>query len=128
MPAYTKQFLSASGQTSNGQPIDVTGILPSSANIIHTGVTDNAGNQLDEVWAWAYVHEDITADRELRVIHGASTVTGVAVHHRSLHVIPHSAGPQLIIPGFIVNNAHIFTAYATVASDISIIGYVNRVT
>lgn len=128
MAVYSKQFLSASGQTSNGQPIDVTGILPSTANIIHTGVTDNTAGQVDEVWAWAYVHEDIVADRELRVLHGASTATGVAVHHRSLHVIPHSAGPQLIIPGFIVNNAHIFLAYATVASDVSIIGYANRVT
>lgn len=128
MPAYSKQFLSASGQAPNGQPIDVTGILPSTANVVHTSLSDSGSGQVDEIWAWAYVQQDITADRELRVVWGASTATGHSNIFQMTHVIPGGLGPQLIVPGWPLNNGMICLAYATVASDVSIIGYVNRAT
>lgn len=123
MAVYSKRLLSG---CANGQPIIVTGVLPSTANTIHTAVTDTAVGQVDEIYIYAY--NTATADRELTLRWGA-TATGSAQNLRHVkYTVPWQDGLHLIVPGLPMNDANTVKAFATIADQVGIVGYVNRVT
>lgn len=126
MAVYSKQFLSGGA---NGIPIAVTGVLPSTANTVHTALSDSTAGKVDEIWAWAYVRYGVTADRELAVIWSGATPTAAGANIRRFsYVVPGNGGLVPIIPGLPLNNGLTVKAYATAADVIGIVGFVNRVT
>lgn len=122
MAVYSKQILSGS---TNGMPIPVTGVLPSTGNTVHTALADNTAGIVDEVWLWAYVRATVTADRKLRLVIGQPSTVPKS---RMEVLIPGGGGMVNVIPGLPFNNAKVIKAYVTLADEVNVIGYVNRVT
>ena len=126
MAVYSKQFLSGAAA---GRPVVITGILPSTANTIHTAITGVTGAELDEVWLYGYVKAGVTTDRELTVMWGITTATGTGDDARRIpYVISWNGGLTPIIPGLPIREALTVKGYATAADVIGVVGYVNRVT
>lgn len=121
MTIYSKRLLSGS---TNGQPIAVTAVSPSTAHTIHTAVTETGANQMDEVYIYAY--NTATANKQLIIRWGASA-TGQGIRHIT-QSIPYLDGLHLVVPGLPLQNANTVGAYATAADNLAIVGYVIRAT
>ena len=119
MPTYQKQALSGS---TDGRPIPITVTTPGgTGTLIHTATSASAENEYDEIWVWA-TNIDETAV-ELGVEFG-----GVADgDHIHINVPGLGAGPLLVIPGIPLQNGLVCRATASVASDVNVFGYINRV-
>lgn len=90
---------------------------------IHTAQAANAGqDDYDEVWLWA-VNSD-TSPRKLTIEWGGATSPDCLIEV----TIPPEAGPVGIVPGWILQNGLVITAFAATANVIMIAGYVNRMT
>lgn len=113
MAVYSKQFLSSS---TNGRPILVSA-TSSSGTAIHTAHATSK----DEVWVYAY--NDHTSSVDVTVEYGGVTTTDVITQ-----AIPGQSGLRMIIPGLILTNSQIVSAFASTGNKISISGYVNRIT
>ena len=118
MPSYVKIILTGSTQ---GRAIPVTGVAPSTANTIHTAVTDTGGG-FDELYIWAV--NTATATREITLRWGC-TVTGQGIRHMSVQVTQLS-GPVLMIPGWPLNGGDTVRAYVTIADQVAVYGYAHR--
>jgi hypothetical protein len=127
MAVYSKIMLSG---MNHGQALAITGVLPSSANTIHTAITGVTDPGLDEVWIWAYVQKDATGtnDRNFTITWGVSTATGALEYQRIPYVLAHGEGPVCVVPGWPLRNAQLVKGYATKVSEIAVAGYVNRIT
>ena len=110
---FTKVLLSGS---TAGEPIDLgsTGTEVT----IHTAV--NASSQFDEVWLWAA--NTTSVNQMLRVQYGSSAST-----KRSQQTIPAQGGWILVAPGVIMSSGVISALSTPTASDVKIMGYVNRI-
>ena len=121
--AWSKIVLSGSV---DGNPISVTGILASTANIIHTAVTGTV--DFDEIFCWAY--NNATADF-LLTIRYAATATAAQVKEFQ-QTIPAQDGLHLVIPGLPLRNALTIEAFATAAmtatGGLALLGYAHRAT
>lgn len=115
MATYTKQLLSGS---TNGMPIKVVATA-TLGTTIHTAVSGTSS--LDEIWLWA-INTD-TVDRLLTIEYGDAT----APDHNIILTIPAKSGLITVIPGLLLQNAKVVTAFAAAANVIIIDGYVNRI-
>ena len=110
--SFTKRVLSGS---TNGQPISVTAV-GATGNIVHT-----TASQTDEIWLWAMNTATYTA--RLTVEWGGTATTNSIAYD-----IPAAgAGPVQIVPGWSLTATLVARVYATVASVLTINGYVNRI-
>lgn len=112
---YTKFKLSGS---TDGKMIKIvpTSTSPGTATI-HTA----HATALDEIWLWA-VNSDTVA-RLLTIEKG-----GVASPDCLIQVtIPSKSGLMLILPGTLLTNSLVLSAFAAAANVIMIDGYVNRI-
>tara|TARA_R110000868_G_C10714627_1_gene750264 strand:+ start:184 stop:534 length:351 start_codon:yes stop_codon:yes gene_type:complete len=75
----------------------------------------------DEVWV--YANNSHSADVLLTIEYG-----GVAAKDLVQFTVPLKSGLNLIIPGLILQNAKVITAFASVANVIGLTGFVNRIT
>lgn len=126
MAVYSKHVLSG---LTNGIPLAITGTAPSTANTLHTAVTDSGAGQLDEIYVYAFIAKGVTTDRELYIRFGVTgTATGVTGSREITHKVLYNEGLQLVVPGIPLNNAQQVQAYATANTGLSVVGYVNRVT
>lgn len=110
----TKQKLSGS---TDGKPIKVAATA-TLGTTIHTA----HATALDEVWLYA-VNSDTTA-RKLTIEYGGATSPDCLIE---LTVQPES-GLVLVVPGLIITNSLVVTAFCATANVVMLGGYVNRIT
>ena len=110
---FTKILLSGS---TAGEPIDLAST--SVETTIHTAA--NATSTVDEVWLWAA--NTTTANQMLRVQYGSTLAT-----KRSQQTIPAQGGWILVAAGVIMSSGVISALSTATASDVHIMGYVNRI-
>lgn len=119
MATYTKVLLSSSA---TGVPTTVVATA-STGTTIHT--TGTSASIIDEVWLYS-TNTSATAVT-LTIQYGG---TG-AVQHATSISIPAQSGLTLVIPGLILTGdgttASIIRAFASVASVVTVSGYVNRI-
>ena len=89
---------------------------------IHTEVSGTTAWTYDEIWLWAY--NGNTDHAVLTVEFG-----GAGVPDQNIVVtIPFASGLIPIVPGFILQNGMVVKAFASVASVITLNGFVNAIT
>jgi hypothetical protein len=125
--AFSKIILTGS---TNGRGISITGILPSTANLVHTAIT-GAGTEMDEVYV--YVVNTATKTLEARVRWAVTAANATDINDRNIQVsVTQGSGPVLVVPGWPLRDANRVEAYATVAGTatggIVVYGYANRIT
>ena len=102
-------------------------VVPTSTpgTLIHTA----HATALDELWVWALAD---TASTSLTIEYGGTTDGDVVLYGSIPRSYVVSSGvaapPALIIPGWLLTNSLVLRIFANVANDISIFGYVNRIT
>lgn len=116
MATYTKELLSGS---TNGRGIK---IVPTATlgTTIHTAVSGTSA--WDEVWLYAFNSNG--ADVMLTIEWGGVTDPDDIVEV----TIPFRAGWVPIVPGFLLQNSLVITAFADTANVIAIQGWVNAIT
>ena len=108
-----KKLLSGS---TNGKPIKVVATA-TLGTTIHTAIAGTAA--LDEIWLWAYNSD--TVARLLTIEWGAATAPDCNV----CITIPPKNGLNWVIPGWLLQNGLVVTAFAAAANVVIIDGYVN---
>lgn len=114
---FNKAKLSGSAD-GKGIKVVATGTL---GTTIHTAVAGQVANTFDEVWAWA-VNSDTTA-RKLTIEYGGATSPDALIEV----TIPAESGLFLVLPGLILQNALVVTAFCATANVVMIHGYVNEI-
>lgn len=88
---------------------------------IHTAINNNAAlNDYDEIWLWAV--NSSASNVKLTIEFGGVTSPDDLIEV----TIPAEAGLVLVVPGLILENAQVVTAFAASANVVMIAGYVNR--
>lgn len=116
MASFTKTKLSGS---TDGKPIKVVATA-STGTTIHTA-TSSTTTGWDEIWLWAFNSD--TVDRTLTVEFGGTT----APDQNIVVNIPSKSGMVLVVPGFILQNGAVVTAFASAANVVTIAGFVNQI-
>jgi hypothetical protein len=116
MATFTKQKLSGS---TNGKQILVVHTTNGAADTIHTAVSGTSA--YDEVWLYAY--NDNPTSVQLTFLWGGTTEPDNAIR---LTLAPRT-GRTLIIDGMILQNSLVIKAYASVASVVTVDGFVNNI-
>lgn len=90
---------------------------------IHTATSGNAAaDDYDEIWLWAV--NSSTSPVKLTIEWGGATSPDCLIEV----TIPAESGLVQIIPGLILENSKVVTAFAASANVIMIAGFVNRMT
>lgn len=110
-----------SGSTS-GKQILITATSGGGAQTIHTAVASTGANTWDEIWLYAY-NDNITSVK-LTILWGGTTEPDNAIR---ITLAPQT-GRTLICDGMVLQNSLIVKAYASVASEVTIDGFVNNIT
>lgn len=118
MATFAKTKLSGS---TNGQQILVTAITNGTAQTIHTAVASTGANTWDEVWLYAY-NDNVTAVL-LTILWGGTSEPANAIRV----TLAGQSGRLLICDGMILQNSLLVKAYASVASKVTIDGFVNSI-
>jgi hypothetical protein len=119
MATFAKTKLSGS---TNGKQILVTVTTNGTAQTIHTAVASTGTNTWDEVWLYAY--NDNATVVVLTLLWG-----GTNEPDNVLRVsLAGQSGRLLVCDGMILQNSLIIKAYASVASKVTIDGFVNSIT
>lgn len=113
--AFSKVLLSGS---TNGKPIKIAATA-TLGTIVHTAVSGTSS--MDEVWLWAFNSD--TVDRTLTIEFGGAT----APDQNIVMTVPFKNGLVLVIPGILLQNSLVVTAFASVTNVVTVSGYVNRI-
>jgi len=116
MATYSKTLLSGS---TDGRGIKVVATA-SVGTTIHTAVSGTS--DFDEIWLWA-VNSDTTA-RKLTIEFGSTSSPDDLIEQ----TIPAESGLMLLIPGLVLQNSTVVTAFCESADVVMLHGYVNRIT
>jgi len=108
-----------SGST-DGMPIKVVATA-TLGTTIHTAPAGTTDGNYDEVYLYAY--NDHTAAVNLTIEYGGATVPDNTITVG----LASKSGLSLIIPGLLLQNAKVITAFASTANVVTISGYVNRI-
>ncbi len=114
---FNKNKLSGS---TNGRGIKVVATA-TTGTTIHTAVAGTTANTWDEIWMWA-VNSD-TAPRKLTIEFGGTTSPDDTIEV----TIPAESGLFLVIPGLVLDNGVLVTAFCATANVVDIFGYVNEI-
>ena len=105
---------------------DGTGILvvatATAGTDLHTAVAGQVAGTFDEVWLWAV--NTHTEDVDLTIEYGGVTSPKDVIKVS----IPFDSGLVLVCPGLILQNGIDVAAFASVASKVSIFGFINAIT
>ena len=115
MATFTKVLLSGS---TNGKAIKVVATA-STGTTIHT--CPSGTSSLDEIWLYA-VNSSSTASK-LTIEWGQTTAPDGNIEL----TIPAESGLVLVVPGLLLQNSLVVTAFADAANVVLVHGYVNRV-
>ena len=113
MATFTKVKLSGNTDGRNIK-IAATATLGTTIHTAHASA-------LDEIWLWA-VNSD-TAARKLTIEFGGVTVPDDLIEF----TVPPEDGAYLMVPGWILTNSLVLTAFCATADVVVVNGYVNRV-
>jgi len=116
MPTISKADLSGA---TDGMPIKVVATA-TLGTTIHTGVTGTT--DFDEVWIYA-TNSDTVA-RMLTIEYGGATDPDNLIE-QEIPLTP--GGLVLVIPGLLIHNAKVITAFAAAANVITLTGFVNQI-
>jgi hypothetical protein len=119
MATFTKQELSGS---TDGRGIKVTGTATGASVTVHTAQSGTGDNNYDEVHI--YANNSHTAAILLTVEWGGATDPDDLIEVS----IPAQQGLMLVIPGLVIQNSLVVKAWASVANQVCLFGYVNKVT
>jgi hypothetical protein len=114
---FNKNKLSGS---TNGRGIKVVQTA-STGTTIHTAVAGTTANTWDEIWAWA-VNSETTA-RKLTIEFGGTSSPDDLIEV----TIPPESGLFLVLPGLVLQNGVVVTAFSAAANTTMIHGYVNEI-
>lgn len=89
---------------------------------IHTAVAGTTAGTFDEIWL--YVYNSHSATVALTIEFGGATDPD---NHIVL-TVPNDSGLVLVVPGLILQNSLVVTAFAASANVIAISGWVNSIT
>ena len=115
MATFSKNTLS---ESVDGKGIVIASTTAQSGTDVHTA-TSNVGD-FDEVWI--YAANSHTTSVTLTLEFG-----GTDSSQRITQPIDPAAGLFLVVPGFVIENGAVISAYTSSASKISIYGYANRI-
>jgi hypothetical protein len=115
MATFTKRELSGS---TNGMAVKVT-TTATTGDTIHTAVSGTSS--WDEVWLYATNNDSVAVSLTLEW--GTTTAADGNIQLS----IPATSGLTLILPGLILQNSLVLTAFAGTANKILLTGYVNRI-
>lgn len=118
MATFVKRKLSGS---TDGMPIKVVATA-TLGTTIHTAVAGTTAGTYDEIWLYAY--NGHTAAVTLTIEFGGATVPDQNI----VVTLESKSGLNLIVPGLILQNEKVVTAFATTASVVTISGWVNQMT
>jgi hypothetical protein len=99
--------------------VESPAVNTSGATLIHTAVAGTTPGTYDELWLWAY--NGHTADVVLTIELGGVLVPDNII----VQTIPFKKGLFLIVPGFVLQNAALITAFAATTKVITLAGFVN---
>ena len=118
MATAVKRKLSGS---TDGKPILVAAVA-TLGTTIHTAVAGTTAGTFDEIWLWAYNGD--TSAVMLTIEFG-----GAAVPDQNIVVtLAAQSGLIPILPGLILQNEMVVTAFASAAHKVTLSGFVNGIT
>jgi hypothetical protein len=85
-------------------------------------VAGTTAGTFDEIWLWAY--NGHTADVTLTIEFGGTSVPDQNI----VVTIPYKSGLVPVVPGLILQNGMVVSAFASVANVVTLSGYVNAIT
>ena len=109
-----------SGST-DGKPIKVVATA-TLGTTIHTAVSGTTAGTFDEIWLWAY-NSAVTATT-LTIEYGGATVPDQNI----VVTLAAQSGLVPILPGLILQNSLVVTAFASAANTVTLSGFVNTIT
>jgi hypothetical protein len=118
MATAVKRKLSGS---TDGKAIKVAA-TGTTGTTIHTAVAGTTAGTFDEIWLWAF--NSHTANVNLTIEFGGTS----APDQNIVVAIPYKSGLMLVIPGLILQNGAVVTAFAGTTNVITISGFVNSIT
>ena len=119
MASFKKRKLSGAGTGNLGIKIVATG---STGTTIHTAVAGTTAGTFDEIWLYAFNSD--TVAHTLTIEFGATTAPNCNI----IMALASKSGLQLVVPGLILQNGAIVTAFADVANVVTLNGFVNTMT
>ena len=114
----TKRKLTGS---TDGKPIKVVATT-TLGTTIHTAVAGTTAGTFDEIWLWAY--NGHTGTVVLTIEWGGATVPDQNI----VMTLASKSGLQMVVPGFILQNGMVVTAFAGTGNVITLNGFVNAIT
>ena len=118
MATIVKRKLSGS---TDGKPIKVAA-TGTTGTTVHTAVAGTTAGTFDEIWLYAY--NGHTGNVVLTIEFG-----GVSVPDQNIVVtVTSKSGLMLVVPGLLLQNGMVVTAFAATANVITISGFVNSIT
>jgi hypothetical protein len=93
----------------------------SAANTIHTAVSGTTAGTFDEIWIWAT--NTSTSPVKLTIEWGTTTAADGNIEV----TVPGEQGLMQVIPGLILHNSKVVTAFAGTANVICLHGFVNSI-
>lgn len=118
MATIVKRKLSGS---TDGKPILVVATA-TAGTTIHTAVAGTTAGTFDEIWLFA--QNNHTGSVTLTIEYGGAT----APDQNIILTLASKAGLQLVVPGLILQNTLVVKAFASVASVVTLSGFVNYMT
>ncbi len=118
MATANKRKLSGS---TDGKPIKVVA-TSTLGTTIHTAVSGTTAGTYDEIWVWAYNGHTTTAT--LTIEFGGATVPDQNI----VLTLASKSGLTLAVPGLLLQNSLVVTAFADVANVITLSGFINAIT
>ena len=117
MATFTKAHLSGAA---DGLAVKVAA-TSSTGTTVHTAVSGTTAGSFSEIWV--YAHNTSSASVVLTLEWGTTT----AADGNIVVTIPPKEGLMQVIPGLILHNAKVLTAFAASANVILLTGYVNEI-
>jgi len=115
MAVFSKEFLAGTG---DGTQMVLAQTVSGSAETVHTV----PASVIDEVWLYATNNDASSVN--LTILLGGTTNPDDYIQLG----VPAKSGLTLVVPGLPLDEALVIKAFASVASKISLSGYVNRIT
>lgn len=98
----------------NGEGVSITA-TSDPGTTIHTAVAGTTDGTYDEIWLWAY--NSYINDLVLTISYGGSEI---------IVTVPYKCGLVPILPGLILYNSGVVSAYSTESGAITIFGFTHR--